>query len=386
MPLQTVLQLLRTPLFLASLTALITLLLSASIFQTQQSSLLDKRNNHYGNALASLAARQATDATLNHDLVSLQVTVRDVARNPHVLSTTIHDVENQLLVQAGSNAISRGFLPEQTRSYSAPITFQDSIAGYVTVTLDTQALYEQRDNAWLLGLVGLCLALLALSTLNLRKKPEPSPAAANSATEAAADSDADIALPGRNQTGEGAIFIALKLHCLNMPALERQLSASLRQQLVADMERYLSGINTIYSGRIHAADNRDIELHFQGDDLENTVFRAICAAQLLFRLLDGRRDGIPLHYAAAVFALQRSSQLSVRLQQSALQRQCQQALQQQVRGGLLVHAGECSTSPLLQRLQCQDHLLDDTWLQVSGLQSGYAGLLDKQAQQLNPPD
>lgn len=384
MLLQNGLLLLRTPLFLISVTALISLLLSASIFQQQQHDLLDQRNAHYGKALAALAASQATDATLNHDLVSLQVTVRDVADNPDVINTTIHDVENQLLVQAGTAPVNRGFLSDQSHAYSAPITFQDSIAGHVTVTLDTQSLYDQQQDTWLIGLIGLSIALMVLSVLNLRKKGEEieKPDAIEPESNAL-ELNENPTLPPRRQISNGSVLISLNLFCLNQQQLKTQLSSALRQQLQKDLERYLSGINTIYSGQITAADEQLIELQFHGDDMESTVFRAVCAAQLLFTLLQPSHSGIQLSFAAAITRLEQNPTLSAHIEQTRIKQQQIELLGNLSARELLLDSDTCITSQLSQRLQCADSLIDDTWLLVQGLHSGYQTLIDKQAGQLN---
>jgi hypothetical protein len=90
----------------------------------------------YGQSMANLAANRAVDATLNHDLVSLQVILQDVIDNPRTLLASIHDVENHLLVQAGSTKALN--TANQPRAFSAPIPLQDSIAGYVTVNIESQ--------------------------------------------------------------------------------------------------------------------------------------------------------------------------------------------------------------------------------------------------------
>lgn len=383
MLLQNGLLLLRAPLFLISFTALVSLLLSASIFQQQQRDLLDIRNAHYGKALATLAASQATDATLNHDLVSLQVTMRDVANNPDVINTTIHDVENQLLVQAGTPPVNRGFLSLHSRSYSAPITFQDSIAGYVTVTLNTQSLHEQQQDTWLVGLIGLSIALIILSILNLRKKPDAAEESEERKQEKLEkETEENPSLPTRRQATSSAVVIELSLLCLNRHQLEQQLSSSLRQKLQADLERYLSGINTIYSGQIIAADQQVIGLEFHGDELENTAFRAICAAQLLFKLLQPNNSGIQLKFAAAAVQISKQSSLSAHINRAKLRQHQLKLLEQSSDKELLLDTESCATSQLSQRLQCEDSLLQDTWLVIKGLHSGYQGLIDKQAIQL----
>jgi len=100
--------------------------------------LLDRNERNwtyeYGQALANLSAHRALDSTLNHDLVSLQVILSDVAENPSVINATIHDVENNLLVQAGRRNANPG--SNHFGNFSAPITLHNSIAGYVTITLD----------------------------------------------------------------------------------------------------------------------------------------------------------------------------------------------------------------------------------------------------------
>ena len=374
--------LLRNPLFLISSTALLTLLLSVSVFQRQQTTLLEQNYGYYGNALARLAASQATDATLNHDLVSLQVTVRDVASNPLVLSTTIHDVENQLLVQSGSSPNTRAMLDPQIRTYTAPITFQDSIAGKVTVTLAPTSVEAAQDDAWFIGLIAVCVTLLVLSLLNLRKAESEAPEDANPDLTPAP-------LPGRSSgpinlhSSETPTLIGLTLQCLNLERLQAQLSSALLGKLTDQVERCLSGVNTIYSGRISAASEHCIELHFQGDDRDNTVFRALCAGRLFFQLLDQSAEGVRLQYTAAVLPVQRSASLQRQIEFAQLQRDCAAALQALPANSLLLHAQDCASATLLQRLQVQQQEQQDaTWLQVQDLQPTYSGLLDKQAQQL----
>ncbi|BCD98251.1 hypothetical protein [Marinagarivorans cellulosilyticus] len=119
------------PLFCVAIGAAITLLLAAALWWYQGAKAHQHWSAIYGENLASMAAKSAIDATLNHDLVSLQVVLQDVAQSPYVIFATIHDVENNLLVQSG-DAVS----PHQMASvlsYSAPIGFQQNVAGYITV-------------------------------------------------------------------------------------------------------------------------------------------------------------------------------------------------------------------------------------------------------------
>jgi uncharacterized membrane protein affecting hemolysin expression len=97
---------------------------------------------------------------LSHDLVSMQVTLKDIAKNPGVESATIHDLDNRLLVQAGeSPGLNQVVATHQ--NFTAPITLHDSVAGYVTVTLDI-APGPQEKRLWLLlGCIATLLIALA---------------------------------------------------------------------------------------------------------------------------------------------------------------------------------------------------------------------------------
>ena len=379
----TVLKLLRSPVFLISATTLLCLLISASLLRHQHHERLEIRTNHYGNALASLAAKQATEATMNHDLVSLQVIVSDIARNPDILSVTVHDVENRLLVQAGGSPNSGDYAHREHRLYSAPVTLQDSIAGYVTVNIDTQAVYEQRDDTWLMALLGLAGAMRGLSINNQRQQTDTSLVA--DTAETPTELTSNPAAHARSH-GEEDVYVTLYLHCLNWGAIKQQLSPALRQQLYTDLQRHLSGINALYAGRITLADNDTLELEFHGDEMGNTTFRAICAAQLLFLLLQRSSGGLQLRYAGAIFPSSKGTGLNIYLQQARHRRQLASTLAhtpfEEEDQGLLLNSAHCATSQLLQRLQTGTELVDGQWLEVAALRPSYQGLLNKQARQL----
>lgn len=382
MPSPTVLKLLRNPLFLISATTLICLLISASLLQQQHHQRLEIRTDQYGNALASLAASQATEATMNHDLVSLQVTVSEIARNPDILSVTVHDVENRLLVQAGDSPNAGDYANRDHQSYTSPVTLQDSIAGYVTVTIDTQTLYEQFDDTWLMALLGLAGAILVLSIINQRQAPDDEIDTDGSPQTVQSEQPDEPAPTPRSSGTDQEDYVTLKFCCLNWPSLKQQLSATLRQQLFDDLQGHLSGINALYSGRITLADHETLELEFHGDEIGNTTFRAICAAQLLFTLLQNGSAGIQLHYAAAVYHSRKGTALNLYLDQAKTRQRLMNTLLAQTNHGLLLDSQTCATSQLLQRLQTGEDLVDGQWIAVEGLRPSYQGLLDKQAKQL----
>ena len=117
----------------------------------------------YGRTLAVLTAKSAIDATLNHDLVSLQVVLQDTALSRYVSLATIHDVENKLLVQAGEDPSQH--LLKHLPAFSAAISFQQNIAGYVTVYLDNPPATKHFQGVMLGGLF-LLLLIAGLSLLD----------------------------------------------------------------------------------------------------------------------------------------------------------------------------------------------------------------------------
>ena len=372
---QTLSRLLKTPLFVAGLSALVCLLLSTSLLQQQHRARLDERSADYGQALANLAANQATDATLNHDLVSLQVTVSDVARNPDILSVTIHDVENQLLVQAGSSPGSSDYGGSDYRSYAAPITLHDSVAGFVTVTVDYERLYSDNRESWLWALLMLAVALMVSSVLNLHRSGDNND---NEPTVSTAANDEPSPPPLRDN-----IQVSLSLCCLNTDALRQQLSTSLRQQLYSELETQLSGISSLYGGKVTFASDQGLELLFQGDDLGSTGFRALCAAQLLLCLLQEEKgSGMGLVFSGAVYVPVRGLNLQSQLQLQKERQAVWELLRQQPQQTLLLDGQNCATSQTLQRIRTRQALVDGHWFAVDGLQPSYEGLLKKQLQQL----
>lgn len=361
---------LRSPLFLVSITAILTLALAQTINQQQNQTLLDQRTAHYGNSLAKLTAGQAANATLNSDLVSLQVGLENLIKNPHVLSATIHDVENQLLVQAGDSPTLGHYSSVNSRSFTAPITLHDSVAGYVAVTLDTQAIYDNQDNAWLIGLFAVCLMLTSFS---LMTTPKPSPGPAPVA-EPAQDNE----LPTHHHSSADDVPVVLLLRVLNIESLRKQINGSLRAKLFAELGKKIDGINMLYNGRLEAASENWLSIRYSGDDIADASFRASCAALLLFRLIEECEETLQLQLSGAIYQPSQQRQLSGLLQEAKFTEHCRNQLQSSSAQQLLLHTDAINDN-LTQRLITDD---SEHWAQVQDLHSGYTDLLNKQCQQL----
>ncbi len=365
----------KSPLFVCGITALICLSLSAFLLEHQHHQRLDIRSADYGQALANFAAKQATDATFNHDLVSLQVTVSDVARNPDILNATIHDVENQLLVQSGASPSRGDYQNRDHRSYSAPIALHDSVAGYVSVTVDHQSLYDNNNLHWLLALLALAGALVISAVIKIRHTADDPMGDSAPATAPLRDKSPEPISATQTQVG-------LSLVCLNADTLKQQLNGTMRQQLFAQLETQIDGMGPLYGAKLMYVCEEGLELQFVGDDLGNTSFRALCAAELLANLLPSRQSGVVFEFSGAVYLWDKNLGFQGQLQRARYRRKLWQLLSEQPSGCLLLDGQQCATSQTLQRLQTSGQLLQERWFVVDGLQPSYQSLLEKQAQQL----
>lgn len=226
------------PLFFLAIGLLVGLLSCAAVLRTVERAQEQVLIADYGQSLANLAAKRAVDATLNHDLVSLQVVLQDVVDNPRTLLASIHDVENNLLVQAGSTqALTHA---TALRSFSAPIPLQDSIAGFVTVNIESQM---PEIKALYLSFAALCSLLVVVALLSLLNRPgpifstavtqkkNPPPQQAPQALTSDTPADAEQAAP---------VFTAyLRWQWHNLATLRQQISAERLEQLFNRLELIL---------------------------------------------------------------------------------------------------------------------------------------------------
>ncbi len=356
------------------------MLVTASVYQYHTSQMLNLRNEDYGQALASMAARQAVDATLNHDLVSLQVILQDIADNPNVEAATIHDVENRLLVQAGNSpSLSSA---ELRRNYSAAITLHDSIAGYVTVCLDLSP-QDDTHNLWL-ALVCAATILVSIGALALYREqlktpfPNPDPVAPNHKASA---QHPDIKSTANPEAGHCAI---LTLASPNLKQLRQQLNGHMQKQLLQQIEQQINSVITLYNGRFHSVEPHRIQLAFHShSDLTESAFFAVCSGLLILSLQAGNNRTVQVRFSAAVTpAVSGESDLYQRLAAAESREQCLQQLQLCNPGTVLVAAELLDSGDLEQRLSFHPREQHSTFAKVRDICEPYLNLLEKQRRQL----
>jgi len=251
---------------------------------------------NYGQALANVAAYQAQQATMEHDLLSLQIILEDIARNPAVIGVTIHDVENKLMVQGGHDPKTRLQLdPTQALGrYNAPIVLQDSIAGYVTVILapsiKNDTILFLKIAATSLVTLFILLWLLRRNTTTTHSKPLPIFSSQKSETQPSIDDSRNSAanynrVPSYIDEGLNEIHrVQLQLQLSQLARFKKQLSGPNYKQLLSQFERQLRGVCSLYNGELTYANSSELLLIFNAESAADASFNALCSAHLIQQL------------------------------------------------------------------------------------------------------
>ncbi len=357
--------LLRSPHSLFGLAVLLLLGLALIAARTVVIDHLLERSQRYGQAMANIAAKRAIDATLNHDLVSLQVILQDVVANPDVAQAAIFDVENNLLVQSGGQR-SRG-----ERDYIAAITLQDSIAGYVAVALSDEGRYKVVKQLY--GLFALLAALILGFTMVVAYWRRESPESASIAIPIVETPKEITPKP----SGSSPLSkVELLLYFPALAQLQRQLNNARFTQLVEEFNEHLAAVASLYSGRIIAMELDQARIGFSALAANSEcAFNGLCSAHLLQGL--AKISDFPLDVSAAVFRNSADATATV----SLLQRQ--RVLEKLVAYNdevILVAEPLAGDANLCERIATIEgvedfELLDD-------FRSSYRNLLEQQLQQL----
>lgn len=246
----------------------------------------------YGQMLARSAARQAVDATLNQDMISLQAILQEVNEYPSVVGATVHNLENKLLVQSG-------YLPNQAvrgkrYHFTQAIALHNNIAGYLQVTLEVPSLAKDEQEFLFIWLSAIALSLLLIWWSiqlqwwrNLRDKLPIARVAMNRMLERIptipeAPPEPEPELPEPPQAPQ--VAVRLSIHIANMTRLYQQLNSEGFANLVGRFEKQLQDVLTLYRGQRLLLTDEILIIDFIGDAYHDCSFRALCSAQLISNL------------------------------------------------------------------------------------------------------
>ncbi|WP_271409479.1 AhpA/YtjB family protein [Pseudomonas sp. Q1-7] len=143
------------------------LVIYAWVMGMQFKQAMQQQADALGQSLTAQTAASATELLVSNDILSLNVLLNNLVKNPLVAHAAIYSVDNRILAEAGSRP-KQGLLGEAEGLYSTPITFQEVIAGHLRLSLD-MAQFQQPMTISLqsMGLLSLILLALTLS-LSLR--------------------------------------------------------------------------------------------------------------------------------------------------------------------------------------------------------------------------
>lgn len=143
------------------------LVIYAWVMGMQFKQAMQQQADALGQSLTTQTAQSATELLVSNDILSLNVLLNTLTKNPLVAHAAIYSVDNRILAESGTRP-KQGLLGDTEGLYSTPITFQEVIAGHLRISLDMHQ-FEQPMTVSLqsMGLISLILLLLTL-TFGLR--------------------------------------------------------------------------------------------------------------------------------------------------------------------------------------------------------------------------
>jgi uncharacterized membrane protein affecting hemolysin expression len=141
------------------------LVIYAGVMGLQFKQAMHEQADALGQALTTQTATSATELLVSNDILSLNVLLGNLVKNPLVAHAAIYSVDNRILAEAGQRP-KNGLLGEAEGLYEIKITFQDVMAGHLRISLDMSQFQQPMTiSLQSMGiLAGILLALaLALS-------------------------------------------------------------------------------------------------------------------------------------------------------------------------------------------------------------------------------
>ncbi|NQD93599.1 histidine kinase [Pseudomonas sp. CrR25] len=143
------------------------LVIYAWVIGMQFKQAMQQQAEALGTSLITQTATSATELLVSNDILSLNVLLSNLVKNPLVAHAAIYSVDNRILAEAGSRP-GKSMLGETEGLYSTPITFQEVIAGQLRISLDMRQFQQPMTiSLQSMGILSLILLALALS-LSLR--------------------------------------------------------------------------------------------------------------------------------------------------------------------------------------------------------------------------
>lgn len=143
------------------------LVIYACVMGLQFRQAMHEQADALGQSLTIQTANSATELLVSNDILSLNVLLGNLVKNPLVAHAAIYSVDNRMLAEAGQRP-KNGLLGEAEGLYQTKITFQDVTAGQLRISLDMSQFQQPMTiSMQSMGILGGILLALALA-LSLR--------------------------------------------------------------------------------------------------------------------------------------------------------------------------------------------------------------------------
>lgn len=139
------------------------LLIHAWVMGIQYKNAMQQQADALGQSLIMQTAASATDLLAANDILSLNVLLSNLVKNPLVAHAAIYSVDNRVMAESGSRP-QRNLLGNEEGLYSTPISFQEVIAGHLRISLDLQKLRQPMTiSLQTMGLISLIVLVISLA-------------------------------------------------------------------------------------------------------------------------------------------------------------------------------------------------------------------------------
>lgn len=356
--------------------------------------LIDQSTEAFGENLIQQLSRDASNPLVQDDKLSLQSLLNELVEGPMVVSSTIYDIENRPIAEAGT--LIGG------HSFSASITFQDSIAGYAVITLDNSALQRQASlNSWkLISLAALLAALVyILGSLSAKQLSIILNDLAQVAkTPSMRRKSAHIAYPGDDEILQ--LARAISLSATTEPANQHvpiyhqpcaiasiefnnlgTLNPSPAINQLGNFRHQLGMICRLYQGQLSISRSNCFSLIFYADNnSSNYPFRALCCALLIDQWVSKEYPSLSLKIGLGLQNAGCGNDIATEL---AHHQQIEQNLlmTSQITSGLITSNELCQQGSVNTKIISTPQT--NNTAVIEGLRNPYAELLDKQYETLN---
>ena len=143
------------------------LVIYACVMGLQFKQAMHEQADALGQSLTTQTATSATELLVSNDILSLNVLLNNLTKNPLVAHAAIYSVDNRILAEAGQRP-KNSLLGEVEGLYQTKITFQDVTAGHLRISLDMDQFQQPMTiSLQSMGILSAILLALALA-LSLR--------------------------------------------------------------------------------------------------------------------------------------------------------------------------------------------------------------------------